>query len=171
VRSCGFTSWMSKHHLGEVVHCSSLSQRSNDVWGPVQLLLQVAGMSRGTRACSGLSWWFSTLQVVQVCMWAHLFGLNSCISCPRPSSRHCSNLTNKARWWIWVGMLTIGREHAEWHCFRHGPQTRKFAALGASPLAPATESRAEALYTPCNNMCLSQTQQDKRASAGHARQL
>jgi hypothetical protein len=62
VRSCGFTSWMSKHHLGEVVHCSSLSQRSNDVWGPVQLLLQVAGVSRGTRACSGLWWWFSTLR-------------------------------------------------------------------------------------------------------------
>ncbi len=47
---------MSKHHLGEIVHCSSLSQRSkfNDVWGPVQLLL-VAGVSRVTWACSGLS--------------------------------------------------------------------------------------------------------------------
>ncbi len=59
---CGFTSWMCKHHLGEVVHCSSLSQRSNDAWGPVQLLLQVAGMSR---ACSGGS---ALCEVIQVCM-------------------------------------------------------------------------------------------------------
>ena len=75
------------------------------------MLLQVAGVSRGTRACSGLSWWFSTLRGYTG---LHAGGLKSCLSCPRPSSRHCSNLTNKARWWIWAGMLTSGREHAVW---------------------------------------------------------